>query len=128
VVVNGAKNLSFKKSIRGTRALVFLRSKKVPFLVQVLSLGQSELIMMSHNYGDCYFCGGEIVERVIELEYRWKGRLYIIEGVPVGICQQCGEKYFTAQVSEAIDRIVEAKGIKRTVNIPVKEFKPIEAL
>ena len=26
------------------------------------------------------FCGGEIVERVIELEYRWKGRLYIIEG------------------------------------------------
>ena len=61
---------------------------------------------MSHNYGDCYFCGGEIVERVIELEYRRKGRLYIIERVPVGICQQCGEKYFTAQVSEAIDRIL----------------------
>ena len=60
---------------------------------------------MSHNYGDCYFCGGEIVERVIELEYRRKGRLYIIEGGPVGICQQCGEKYFTALVSEAIDRI-----------------------
>jgi len=59
---------------------------------------------MSHNYGDCYFCGGEVVERVIELEYKWKGQLYIIEGVPVGICQQCGEKYFTAQVSEAIDR------------------------
>ena len=82
---------------------------------------------MSHNYGDCYFCGGEIVERVIELEYRRKGRLYIIERVPVGICQQCGEKYFTALVSEAIDRIVEAKEIKRTVSIPVKEFKPVEA-
>ena len=82
---------------------------------------------MSHNYGDCYFGGGEIVERVIELEYRRKGRLYIIERVPVGICQQCGEKYFTALVSEAIDRIVEAKEIKRTVSIPVKEFKPVEA-
>ena len=89
---------------------------------------RSEVIKMAHNYGDCYFCGGEVVEEVIEHEYRWKGQLYIIEGVPVGICQQCGEKYFTALVSEAIDRIVEAKEIKRTVSIPVKEFKPIEAL
>jgi len=80
------------------------------------------------NYGDCYFCGGEVVEKVIELEYRWKGQLYIIEGVPVGVCQQCGEKYFTAQVSKAIDRIIEAKEIKRTVSIPVKEFKAVEVL
>ena len=89
---------------------------------------KNEVIKMSHNYGDCYFCGGEVVEKVIELEYRWKGRLYLIEGVPVGVCQQCGEKYFTAQVSEAIDRVVEAKEIKRIVSIPVKEFKPVEAL
>jgi len=40
--------------------------------------GQSGVIRMSHNYGDCYFCGGEVVERVIELEYKWKGQLYII--------------------------------------------------
>jgi len=45
------------------------------------------------------------MEKIIELEYKWKGRLYVIEGVPAGICQQCGEKYFTAQVSEAIDRV-----------------------
>jgi YgiT-type zinc finger domain-containing protein len=83
---------------------------------------------MPHNYGDCYFCGGEVVERVIELEYRWKGRLYIIEDVPAGICQQCGEKYFTAQVSEAIDRSVEAKEIKRTVSVPVKKYMAVEAI
>jgi len=46
----------------------------------------------------------------------------------VGVCQQCGEKYFTAKVSEAIDRIIETKEIKRIVSIPVKEFKPVEAL
>ena len=89
--------------------------------------GQSEVIKMSHNYGDCYFWGGEVVEKVIELEYRWKGRLYLIEGVPVGVCKQCGEKYFTAQVSAAIVRVVEAKEIKRMVSIPVKELKLIEA-
>ena len=83
---------------------------------------------MPHNYGDCYFCGGEVVEMVIELEYRLKGRLYIIEDVPAGICQQCGEKYFTAHVSEAIDRSVEAKEIKRTVSIPVKKYMAVGAI
>jgi YgiT-type zinc finger domain len=90
--------------------------------------GQSEVIKMPHNYGDCYFCGGEVVEKIVELEYRWKGQLYIIEGVPVGVCQQCGEKYFTAQVSEAIDRSVKAKDIKRTVSVPVKKYMPVEAI
>ncbi|MCJ7784777.1 MAG: type II toxin-antitoxin system MqsA family antitoxin [Desulfobacterales bacterium] len=63
----------------------------------------------SHNYGDCYFCGGEVKEKVIEVEFRWKGKLYILEGVPTGVCQQCGEKYFTVQVSEAIDRSINQR-------------------
>jgi len=83
---------------------------------------------MSHNYGDCYFCGGKVVERIVEIEYHWKGRLYLIEGVPVGVCQQCGERYFTAQVSEAIDRSIEAKEIKRTISVPVMEYMPVEAI
>lgn len=78
---------------------------------------------MRHDYGDCYFCGGEVVERIIELEFRWKGQLYILEGVPAGICQQCGEKYFTAEVSKAIDEAVESGEVKRIVNVPVKELK-----
>ncbi|MFP3975776.1 MAG: type II toxin-antitoxin system MqsA family antitoxin [Dehalococcoidia bacterium] len=78
---------------------------------------------MKHDYGDCYFCGGEVVEKVIELEFRWKEQLYILEGVPAGICQQCGEKYFTAEVSEAIDRAVKSGEVKKTVNVPVKELK-----
>jgi YgiT-type zinc finger domain-containing protein len=75
-----------------------------------------------HNYGDCYFCGGEVKEQVTEIEFRWKGNLYLVEGVPTGICQQCGEKYFTAEVSKAIDRSVEEGNVKRTVEIPVLEI------
>ena len=75
-----------------------------------------------HNYGDCYFCGGEVKERVIEIEFRWKENLYLVEGVPTGICQQCGEKYFTAEVSKAIDRSIEEGNVKRTVEIPVLEI------
>ena len=60
---------------------------------------------------------------LFELEFRWKGQLYILEDVPVGICQQCGEKYFTAEVSEAIDRAVESGEVKRMASVPVKELK-----
>lgn len=75
-----------------------------------------------HNYGDCYFCGGEVKEKVIEIEFRWKGKLYLVEEVPTGVCQQCGEKYFTAEVSKAIDRSIEEGNVKRTVEIPVLEI------
>ena len=81
---------------------------------------------MSHNYGDCYFCGGDVVEKIIELEFRWRGQLYILERVPSGICQQCGEKYFTAEVSEAIDNAIKSGKVTRMVNVPVKELKLTE--
>jgi YgiT-type zinc finger domain-containing protein len=76
----------------------------------------------SHDYGDCYFCGGEVEENIIELEFRWKGKLYILEAVPTGVCRQCGEKYFTAEVSKAMDRSIEEGHVKRTVEVPVLEF------
>jgi len=81
---------------------------------------------MSHNYGNCYFCGGDVVEKIIELEFRWRGQLYMLERVPSGICQQCGEKYFTAEVSEAIDNAIKSGKVTRMVNVPVKELKLTE--
>ena len=83
---------------------------------------------MKHNYGDCYYCGGEVKEKVIQIEHRWKGKLYLIDKVPVGVCQQCGEKYFTASVSKEIDRLVKTEGIKRIERVPVKEFADILGL
>ena len=90
--------------------------------------GQSEVIKVPHNYGDCCFCGMEVVEKIAEPEYRWKGRLCHIEGVPASACRQCGEKHFTAQVSEAIDGSVEAKEIKRTTSVPVKGYMSVEVI
>jgi YgiT-type zinc finger domain-containing protein len=43
------------------------------------------------KYGDCSFCGGEVKEELVELDYRYKGKLYVFRNVPVGVCQQCGE-------------------------------------
>ena len=78
---------------------------------------------MRDHYGDCYYCGGEVLEREVDLDFRWEGRLLIIERVPVGVCQQCSEKFFTAAVSEELDRLVKSAKIDRTVEVPIKIFQ-----
>ncbi len=76
-----------------------------------------------HDYGDCSFCGGEVKEDRVELDYRYQGKLYIFQDVPAGVCQQCSEKYLTARIAKAIERRIQAKEAwERTVSIPVGVF------
>lgn len=81
-----------------------------------------EVIVM-HKYGDCSFCGGEVKEDKVELDYRSKGKLYIFKDVPAGVCQQCGEKYLTAKVSKEIEwRIQTKEKWDKTICVPVDIF------
>lgn len=57
-----------------------------------------------HKYGDCSFCGGEVKEERVELDYRYKRKLFIFKDVPSGVCQQCGEKYLTSNVVKKIEQ------------------------
>ncbi len=76
-----------------------------------------------HKYGDCSFCGGEVNNDKAELDYRYKGKLYIFKDVPVGICQQCGEKYLTAKVAKEIERKIQTKQKwDKTICVPVDIF------
>ncbi|MBP7869625.1 MAG: DUF4258 domain-containing protein [Candidatus Hydrogenedentes bacterium] len=75
-------------------------------------------------YGDCIYCGGEVIERVQRVDYRLHGQLYILEGVPAGVCQQCGELFFTAEVARRMESVVaEATGPVETLPIPVIAVK-----
>ena len=73
-----------------------------------------------HKYGDCSFCGGEVKGDKVELDYRYKGDLFVFQNVPAGVCQQCGEKYLTAKVAKEIEhRIQTKKKWDKTISIPV---------
>lgn len=81
-----------------------------------------------HKYGDCSFCGGEVKEKAVELDYRYKGNPFIFQNVPAGVCQQCGEKYLTAKVSREIEHRIQTKKIwDRTITVPVEVFAEDEA-
>lgn len=76
-----------------------------------------------HEYGDCSFCGGEVTEEAVELDYRYKGQLYVFREVPAGVCQQCGEKYLVARTAKAIEQEIQTKKEWReTVSVPVATF------
>jgi len=79
---------------------------------------------MSRTYSHCFYCGGEVEEQDMPRALQWQEKWYIFEGVPVGVCQQCGEKYLKPEVAKAIDRTIhEGKTPLRTLAVPVYAYE-----
>ena len=82
-----------------------------------------------YPYGDCYYCGGEIIEKADTVDYRTGSELYILENIPVGVCVQCGEKFFKAEVSKHIEKALkEKKQAVREVRVPILDFAEVFSL
>ena len=80
--------------------------------------------MKVHKYGDCSFCGGEVKEEKVELDYRYHGELFVFRNVPAGVCRQCGEKYLTAKVAKEIEHKIQTKeSWDKTIPVPVNVFQ-----
>lgn len=64
-------------------------------------------------------------EKLTFREIRWKGKLFIFENVPVGVCTQCGEKVIKPEVAKAVDQLLkEKKKPTKTVQVPVYQYEP----
>ncbi len=75
------------------------------------------------SYADCTYCGGEVVEKKIEYDYRRQANLMVVGNVAAGVCRQCGEKYFKPDVLKRMDEIYHdifdrQRKPERTVTIP----------
>ena len=71
---------------------------------------------------ECYFCKGTTEIKNIDVDFRWEGKLYVIKDVPVEVCGQCGEKYYSAEISKKIDNLVQSGEPKETIKVPVLNF------
>ena len=82
---------------------------------------------MADKYSDCYFCGGEVIEERVPREIRWQGKLFLIENVPVGVCQQCGEKVILPVTARAIDQMLSGEtSPDGFVQVPTFRFRETE--
>ncbi len=54
----------------------------------------------------CEYCGGPIVEKVIDLPRKAGEQYVLIRNVPVGVCKECGTRYYAANVLKTIESSV----------------------
>lgn len=57
----------------------------------------------------CDLCGGTIREQRVNLPYpAGDGTVRLVEDAPVGVCDQCHERYLAAETALAIDELLAA--------------------
>lgn len=72
---------------------------------------------------ECYFCKGTTEIKNVNVDFRWEGKLSVIKDVPVEVCTQCGERYYSAETSKKIDDLVQSdKEPEKVLEVPVLEF------
>jgi len=72
----------------------------------------------------CYFCKGKTRIKDIDVDFRWGDKLFVVKNVPVEVCNQCGERYYSAEVSKKLDNLVKKQELSRirpqqVIEVPV---------
>lgn len=71
----------------------------------------------------CDICGGPLVEQEVTYRIELEGKLIVVEHVPARTCIQCGEKLYSAQTVEHLQKTVwEEKTPSRVMETPVFDF------
>ena len=80
------------------------------------------------KYDPCEYCDGQVKKQKARVDHWWKGKLFVIENVPVGICSRCGERYYEADVLRQLDRIAQGNvGSIRQIRISVSDYQRVIA-
>lgn len=58
---------------------------------------------------DCDLCGGKTEKKSISYSLFYEGHWIIVEHVPARVCQQCGEKLFSPDTVEQLQKIIWSK-------------------
>jgi len=79
----------------------------------------------TYDYGKCHICGEQMQEKKINQDFWLKGKLIVIESVPVGVCPQCGEKIVKADVGRQLAALIanlRRLPSKNTISVPVVKY------
>ncbi|MDQ7827221.1 MAG: type II toxin-antitoxin system MqsA family antitoxin [Candidatus Eremiobacteraeota bacterium] len=73
----------------------------------------------------CYFCKGRLEEKRIEFDGRWGQKRVILKDVPAEVCMQCGEQYFSPEVSRTMEELAKMESVPDEViiEVPVRQYK-----
>ncbi len=74
----------------------------------------------------CEYCEGTVQSRVVEREaFKHKNAFVILESVIVGVCDVCGNRYYTADILHTVHEIATGKRKPERIEmIPVAHLIP----
>jgi len=78
-------------------------------------------------YGyQCEYCEGTVRPRQVEREaFKHKNGFVILEKLIVGVCDGCGNRYYSADILHTVHEIATGKQKpERTEQIPVSQLTP----
>jgi YgiT-type zinc finger domain-containing protein len=64
----------------------------------------------------CVFCGGETKKMFVTFNYEDENRYFFVEHVPADVCDRCGEKTYSPDVTDELLKFAKDK------------FKPVKKL
>lgn len=78
-------------------------------------------------YGyECEYCEGIVQPRVVEREaFKHKNGFVILENIVVGVCDVCGNRYYSAEILHTVHDIATGRRKpERTESVPVLHLAP----
>ena len=80
-------------------------------------------ISMPVGFDLCEQCGSKVRAKRVTVDFRRKGKLYIFENAPIGVCQKCGERYYPGPVLERMEQLASHEELfAKTVRVPKFDF------
>ena len=69
---------------------------------------------------ECEYCGGPILEKEVTVHRQINGNYFLFEHVPAGVCQECGTRYYAANVLKRMEESIRGQQkAAREVLVPV---------
>jgi len=76
----------------------------------------------------CYFCRKGILEdKKVTVDFRWGDKLIVIEEVPAKVCNECGEKYYSAEVSKKMEEIAIEGKEEEIIEVPLVRLSGVSS-
>ena len=74
----------------------------------------------------CEYCEGTVTPRVVDCEsFKHKRGFVILEDVTIGVCDNCGSRYYGADILHLVHEIgTGQRRPERTEQVPVGHFTP----
>ena len=73
------------------------------------------------KFDRCEYCQGTVRPRKVTVDLRRGKKLFVFKNVTVGVCGQCGERYYPGPVLERLDELARY-GMSGTKTIKVQTF------